>query len=70
MPKDAFFFFDKDKLKDVPEEEHTLSILCVPCRDERYPGVGWFWEGSKDGYGPWKYICCQCGKDVNFDAEG
>lgn len=68
--QDCYFFFDSEKNQNIPEGQQKLSVICLPCRDEHYPGVGWFWKGSKEGYGPWKYICCQCGNDVNFDAEG
>lgn len=69
MPQDCYFFFDAEKNKDIPEEQHRLSILCVPCRDQYNPGVGWFWNGSREGYGPWNYICCRCGINVNPNGE-
>lgn len=63
MAEDCYFFVDMDK--DVPDEQRTMSVLCVPCHDQHYPQAGWFWPGSENGYGPWEYKCCVCGKNVN-----
>lgn len=60
--QDCYFFIDMDK--DVSDAERTISILCCECREEHYPNIGWFWEGTKLGYGPWNYKCCKCGVNV------
>lgn len=44
----------------VPADERTMAVMCVECH-EKNP-VGWFWQGSKRGYGPFEYICELCGK--------
>lgn len=45
----------------VPEDERTMSVMCVKCHDEKFPALGWLWEGSKNGYGPHDYVCDMCG---------
>jgi hypothetical protein len=65
MPADSdcYFFIDMDEA--VPSEEHKVSPLCIPCREKDYPNVGWFWEGSVKGYGPWDFICKNCGAVIH-----
>jgi len=63
MADDCYFFIDMEQ--DVPEEKRTISVLCVEDRKQHYPNTGWFWEGSKLGYGPWAYKCQVCGRDVS-----
>lgn len=60
---DCYFFIDMDS--NVPEEERTISTLCVPCHEKDYPDTGWFYEGSKEGYGPFNYVCCRCGTYIH-----
>jgi hypothetical protein len=57
MSSDCYFFIDAN----VPEEERKILCLHVKCRDENCPDMGWFYEGSKEGYGPWDFICHFCG---------
>lgn len=68
MPEDCYFFVKMDE--DIADDRRTMSVLCIPCQREHYPNVGWFWEGSVEGYGPWNYICCCCGKDVSKGEQG
>lgn len=63
MFEDCYIFIDLSK--DVPEELRTFSYLCVECHDVLYPDTGWFWEGSKHGYGPWDYSCARCNKVIH-----
>lgn len=68
MSEDCYFFIDMDK--DVPEEKRTISVLCVKCHKEHYtPDTGWFWPGSKEGYGPWEYKCSNCQWNVKLDRN-
>jgi hypothetical protein len=67
MPADCYFFVKMDE--QIPDDQRTISTICVPCQREHYPGTGWFWKGSTAGYGPWNYICCCCGKDVSKGDE-
>jgi hypothetical protein len=62
MPKDCYFFVDPDP--KVPEKEKTMTLLCVPCRDKHMPDSGWFYPGSKEGFGPYDYQCRECGEFV------
>lgn len=61
--QDCYFYVDTTQ--DLPEEERIMSPLCIQCRDEHFPDVGWFWAGSKKGYGPWNYNCKNCGKSIH-----
>lgn len=63
---DCYFFVDMG----VPEEERTMSILCVECHEQKMPDVGWFYKGSEEGYGPFLYKCCLCGKVIHAEDEG
>lgn len=62
MSEDCYFYIDMTE-QDVPEDERKVSPLCIRCREDKFPGqnMGWFWEGSTHGYGPWAYKCRICG---------
>ena len=62
---DCYFFVDHT----VPLEQRKISVLCVECHDTKMPDTGMFYNGSKEGYGPFEYKCCLCGKIVNKDDE-
>ncbi len=68
MPQDCYFFVDMDEAID--DSRRTLSVLCVSCRNAEHPDTGWFWEGSREGYGPWEYTCVHCGVDVSKEING
>jgi formylmethanofuran dehydrogenase subunit E len=55
---DCYFFVDMK----TPEEERTMSVMCVKCHDEKMPETGWFYRGSVEGYGPFTYKCEICGE--------
>ena len=57
---DCYFFVDQS----VPEEEQTMSVLCIECHDEKSPTIGWFYKGSTEGYGPFEYKCELCDKVI------
>jgi hypothetical protein len=70
MSKDCYFFVDPDP--NVPENEKTMKVLCVECRDQHMPDTGWFYPGSTEDYGPYDYQCCECGSfvhEANDDEE-
>ena len=52
----------------LKEEEQTINVLCVACH-EKNPDIGWFWEGSKLGYGPFDFICSKCGHVIYTKPE-
>lgn len=58
--EDCYLWMDESIL----EEERTMNVLCQQCH-LTYPGLGWFWEGSKLGYGPFEFICNKCGHVVH-----
>jgi hypothetical protein len=60
MEENCWFYMDET----VPEEEQTINVLCCDCH-EKFPTLGWFWEGSKRGYGPFDFICEKCGHKVH-----
>ena len=63
-PIDCYFFIDQNK----PVEEQHILCLHESCRNEYYPGVGWFYKGSKEGYGPWDFVCHHC-KQIIHKAQ-
>lgn len=60
MFEDCYFLVDDT----VPEDERTMKVLCLKCRDEKMPNAGWLWKGSCLGYGPFDFICSWCGHVV------
>lgn len=53
--EDCYFYIDDSQ----PEEERNLNVLCIKCH-EHFPDLGWFWQGSKHGYGPYDFVCAKC----------
>jgi len=62
---DCYFFVDEE----VPLKEQKISVLCVECHDTKMPETGMFYQGSKEGYGPFNYKCCLCGNLVHESDE-
>lgn len=58
--EDCYLWIDEN----IPEDEQTMNVLCTKCH-EKEPELGWFWEGSKHGYGPFEFICNKCGHIVH-----
>jgi len=61
MEEDCYFWIDQS----LPEDEQFMNVLCVECHNGKYPQLGWFWEGSTKGYGPYDFTCGVCGKLVH-----
>ena len=53
--EDCYFWTDEK----LPEENRVVNVMCKDCH-QKTP-KGWFWEGSKHGYGPYDFICSECG---------
>jgi len=68
MSEDCYFFVDPDP--NIKEKDRTMKLLCLECHDKDMPDTGWFYQGSKEGYGPYEYICCKCNKQVNDEEVG
>lgn len=66
MSKNCYLWIDSD----LPEEEQYLQIFCEHCRQEKHPNLGWFWDGAAKGYGPYDYICGECGEIIHKAPEG
>jgi len=62
---DCFLFVDLE----TPEEERTMSVTCVECHEEKIPDTGFFYEGSKEGYSDYDWVCCFCGKIIHKSSE-
>jgi hypothetical protein len=62
---DCFLFVDME----VPEEQRTMSVLCVECHDEKMPDTGAFYNGSVEGYSNYDWKCCLCGKIIHKADE-
>ncbi len=60
MGEDCYLWIDESK----PEDERTMSALCEKCHLAN-PSLGWFWEGSRLGYGPFEYVCNKCGHIIH-----
>jgi hypothetical protein len=59
--EDCYFWIDES----IPRENRTISIFCTSCRDRERPDIGWFWQGSTLGYGPFDFVCCVCGHMIH-----
>jgi hypothetical protein len=62
--EDCYFWTDES----VPEDERKINVLCEGCH-LKFPGLGWFWEGSRLGYGPFDFICEKCGHVVHTSTS-
>lgn len=57
--QNCYFYIDEA----VPIDEQVMSCMCVSCHDKN--PLGWFWEGSKHGYGPYDLDCDICGSCIH-----
>lgn len=62
---DCFFILDMN----VPDENRKIETFCVPCYLETGRDDGWFWEGSKRGYGPFMFKCDICETIIHKPEE-
>jgi hypothetical protein len=62
--EDCFFWLDMR----IPEDVRHMSVMCLSCHEE-HPELGWFWEGSIKGYGPYEYRCDTCGKVLHAGGK-
>jgi len=56
--ENCYFFI----AEDVPENERVVRSRCVSCY--RTTPEGYFWEGSRLGYGPFEFKCHDCGRII------
>ena len=63
--ENCFFYVDESK----SPEDRTMCVMCVACHDKD-PEVGWFWEGSRLGYGPFDFVCDRCGNVIHQLQKG
>jgi hypothetical protein len=62
--EDCYFWIDEK----LPENEQKINILCEKCQLKN-PDLGWFWEGSKLGYGPFDFICSKCNHIIHSKSK-
>lgn len=58
---DCYFWIDNK----IAENEQIMNMMCLDCHQDKHPELGWYWEGSKKGYGPFEYKCDICGKIIH-----
>ena len=63
--EDCYFYIDGS----VPEEEQVISCRCVEC-EKKNQSSGWFWQGSKTGYGKNNVTCKMCGHQISAIPKG
>jgi hypothetical protein len=64
MSENCYFWLDAS----LPQEQQIFNVMCEKCH-EKNPNVGWFWEGSEKGYGPFDFVCKTCGHVVYSPNE-
>jgi len=57
---DCFFYTEES----LPLEQQKIKVMCVECK-KKNPDLGWFWEGSRLGYGPFVFVCSKCGTIIS-----
>lgn len=59
--QNCYFFVDLS----IPEKDRCISALCIQCHDAKLPDTGWFYNGMKEGYGPFDFKCSICGNFIH-----
>lgn len=67
MDQDCYFIIDPRP--EVSDEDRTMLAVCIKHHNELYPDSGWFWEGSKMGYGPWEFRCFVCNELLHDPSD-
>ena len=52
---------------NLPENDRKFNFFCEKCHEKNK--LGWFWEGSRLGYGPFDFTCDQCGHIIYIKPE-
>jgi hypothetical protein len=63
LMEDCFFYIKGE------DPDAIIECLCVDCRESKFSKLGWFWEGSQKGYGPFKFACESCNKVIYNPPE-
>lgn len=61
--QDCYFYVDSS----LPENQREINVLCVECYKKNSINA-WLWEGSRMGYGPYDFICKNCGHEIHKGA--
>lgn len=62
--EDCYFYTDSK----LPVSEQDIRVMCVECHKKNLT-IGWFWEGSRLGYGPFDFICHDCGHVIHSKKD-
>lgn len=54
--ENCYFWIDES----LHEGARGIKALCEKCHKKKDANFGWFWEGSKLGYGPFDFVCSDC----------
>jgi hypothetical protein len=61
-PEDCVWYADEGGQK--------MKALCLECHGREFSkDFGWFWEGSRRGYGAYDLDCSLCGRPLNRKEE-
>lgn len=63
IQEDCYFYIDSLH----PKEEKYLLAKCIDCQKDN--NDGWFWDGSKRGYGQDNISCNICGRFIYKNEE-
>lgn len=59
--QDSYWFINGDN------DEAVVSALCVMCAKKEQKG--WFWHGTKLGYGDYDLFCKSCGNAIHLREQ-
>lgn len=65
--EDCYWFMIKEN--DGNKYVKPICVECVEKDKELKEKKGWFWEGSKLGYGNYNLNCFVCNKIINEKGE-
>lgn len=60
IKEDCYFYTDQNL--DISEQ--IIKVMCVDCYKKTIIN-GWFWEGSRLGYGNFDFFCGTCGHTIH-----
>ena len=62
---DCYIFVDTS----IPEDQRIVEAICVDCHNEKMQNIGFFYEGSKEGYSEYDWQCSICKKYIHKAEE-
>lgn len=58
IQQDSYWFIEGES------NDAKMNALCVICAKKQ--NKGWFWEGSRLGYGDYDLFCASCNNAINL----